>query len=452
MTRHDGQIGTAGDPSNRADGNHRLVGWKAIAASLGKDERTAKRWALELGLPVHRVPGRQRASVYAFPQELETWLRRDREAAAPAKPAPPSATQKPYKNVRAAAAAALLLVLGGLAAVAMQNWMLVPEQGPASTAPILPQDVVRLRQDATYLWQKRTPDTLKQAETLLLQIATIAPRFAGARSDLAIVYDLMVEYGVLSADDGYGLARDAAEQALQIDPADAQAHAVLGDITFFQDRDYPAGLSHLTAAVQLDEHLGTPRHWYAAALMAMGRFDEAAVEIAKARQIEPTSRSMQVSAAMIALGAENPEEARRSLLQLIANEPDYRSPYRFLAFAELALGNERAYLAAWRERFRLTRDDAGAAIVEAGSRALAFGGSSAPAMLDAAQQHQSSIEPYFMAHLLALAGQWREAAAQLGKTPTRHAFYYGIDPAFAQARASPQFLGEIAKLGLPVVP
>jgi predicted Zn-dependent protease len=314
------------------------------------------------------------------------------------------------------------------------------------------QDALRLQQDAAYLWQKRTPETLQQAEVLLRQVTNMAPRYASAQSDLAIVYDLMVEYGVLTPEQGYQQARQAAETALRLDPGNAQAQTVLGDVSFFWDKDYPAGLAHFEAALRQDGQLGLARHWYASALMSMGRFNEAAVQIEEARQIEPASRSIQVSSAMIALGAQHPEEARRILMQLIANEPDYRSPYRFLAFTELALGNEQGYLAAWRERFRLTGDAAGPAVVEAGSRAYAFGASYPQAMLDAAQTTQAELEPYFMAHLLALAGRWEDATNQLGRTPTRHAFYYCIDPAFSAARKVPEFLTAIAELGLPAVP
>lgn len=51
----------------------RLDGWKAIAAYLGKDERTVRRWEKDFGLPVHRV-GSRGASVYAFRGALDAWI------------------------------------------------------------------------------------------------------------------------------------------------------------------------------------------------------------------------------------------------------------------------------------------------------------------------------------------------------------------------------------------
>lgn len=52
----------------------RLDSWKEIAAYLKHDLRTVQRWEGERGLPVHRVPGDKRGAVFAFPQELDTWL------------------------------------------------------------------------------------------------------------------------------------------------------------------------------------------------------------------------------------------------------------------------------------------------------------------------------------------------------------------------------------------
>ncbi len=54
----------------------RLNSWKEIAAFFERDERTVRRWEIERGLPVHRVPGGARGAVFAFADELEDWLRR----------------------------------------------------------------------------------------------------------------------------------------------------------------------------------------------------------------------------------------------------------------------------------------------------------------------------------------------------------------------------------------
>jgi len=65
---------SSSDRSNASLGT-RLDCWKEIAAYLGKVERTVKRWDVDRGLPIHRVPGGGRASVYAYTSELDEWLK-----------------------------------------------------------------------------------------------------------------------------------------------------------------------------------------------------------------------------------------------------------------------------------------------------------------------------------------------------------------------------------------
>ena len=52
----------------------RFSSWKEIAKFLNCSEKTARRWELQRRLPVRRVPGGAKSSVYAFREELEKWL------------------------------------------------------------------------------------------------------------------------------------------------------------------------------------------------------------------------------------------------------------------------------------------------------------------------------------------------------------------------------------------
>ena len=52
----------------------RLNSWKEISAFLNRSDKTARRWEVERQLPVHRVPGGSKSSVFAYVEELELWL------------------------------------------------------------------------------------------------------------------------------------------------------------------------------------------------------------------------------------------------------------------------------------------------------------------------------------------------------------------------------------------
>lgn len=51
----------------------RLDSWKEIAAYLGRDERTVRRWEKSEGLPIHRHLHQKRGTVYAYASELDRW-------------------------------------------------------------------------------------------------------------------------------------------------------------------------------------------------------------------------------------------------------------------------------------------------------------------------------------------------------------------------------------------
>jgi len=54
----------------------RLDSWKEIAAYLKRDVRTVIRWEKERELPVRRVPGGHKQAVFAYRDEIDTWLQR----------------------------------------------------------------------------------------------------------------------------------------------------------------------------------------------------------------------------------------------------------------------------------------------------------------------------------------------------------------------------------------
>ena len=73
----------------------RLESWKEIATYLRRDVTTVQRWEKREGLPVHRHQHDRQGTVFAYSQELDTWLQRrqvrpdDMPQAEPSEPAPP---------------------------------------------------------------------------------------------------------------------------------------------------------------------------------------------------------------------------------------------------------------------------------------------------------------------------------------------------------------------------
>jgi len=70
---------TPGVPARNAT----LQGWKEIAAELGRSVRTVQRWEQNLGLPVHKLGNTSGSPVFAFKDELHSWLRANADTRKP---------------------------------------------------------------------------------------------------------------------------------------------------------------------------------------------------------------------------------------------------------------------------------------------------------------------------------------------------------------------------------
>jgi len=91
-----------------AAGQHtRLDSWKEIAAYLQRDVRTARRWELEEGLPVHRHPHKSRSSVYAYRSQIDSWRDGKRLTTTP------TPTRAWWRPMSAGIAALLCLAMAG---------------------------------------------------------------------------------------------------------------------------------------------------------------------------------------------------------------------------------------------------------------------------------------------------------------------------------------------------
>jgi len=124
--------------SNENQGR-RLDSWKEIADYLGRDVRTAVRWEKEKGLPVRRLPGGKRQSVFAFAEEIDDWLKQldEPEAVCESPAVAPSDSSLPADKARTsrsfiAPAATWIMAAGLFAALAWLGWSFFKVSKPPS--------------------------------------------------------------------------------------------------------------------------------------------------------------------------------------------------------------------------------------------------------------------------------------------------------------------------------
>src|SRR5690349_8348158 len=104
--------GTGADAQSR-----RLESWKEIAAYLGRDVTTVRRWEKREGLPVHRLYHNRLGSVYAYTSELDAWRDERAPVAETDVPDARQVSEVARSGTQTRKAAALAAVVLALAAV-----------------------------------------------------------------------------------------------------------------------------------------------------------------------------------------------------------------------------------------------------------------------------------------------------------------------------------------------
>jgi tetratricopeptide (TPR) repeat protein len=372
----------------------RLDGWKDIAAYLGKTDRTVKRWEAERGLPIVRVPGRGRGSVYAYPAELDEWLKsssavdeensdageaQDRsgaldvdpagaailhsaagaEDASPGQPAQSGRVRSGFGRRWAIAIGALLLCALALAALrnpGFPTWFRARSLlgkspgGPVSAPPMAVSEADRALAHELYLkgryeWMQRTPQSLNLALDYFTQAVLHDPGYAQAYVGLADTYDLLREYSTMPDQEAFSRAIVAARRAVELDDSLAEAHRALAYAEMYGSWDFADAEKEFRRAIQLNPNDPEARRWYANAFAVPGRYGETLAQIEKARELEPGSHATMADKGIMLYNAGKAEEAIATLKEVEQSAPQFRSPHVYLMMIDLDRRDYPAYLA-----------------------------------------------------------------------------------------------------------
>ncbi len=167
-------------------------------------------------------------------------------------------------------------------------------------AKLTPQEQARLQHPRTvdpeaqeaYLWglywSQRKGGTEKSLEYLERAVRK-DPGYAPAYAALANTYQEASLYGVMPPKEAYSKSSATVTKALELDDTLAEAHTALGVLLLFQDWKWYDAEREFQRAVQLNPNLPETHRDYAVCLVALGRIDEAIVEMKKKVQLDPYS-------------------------------------------------------------------------------------------------------------------------------------------------------------------
>ncbi|MFU7529238.1 tetratricopeptide repeat protein [Qipengyuania sp. ASV99] len=338
----------------------RLDGWKSIAAHFGRDRTTVIRWSAERAMPVHRIPGGARGSVYALTEELDAWLSATEtdDSAVSVEEVPKLQKRRPWSrlldhyHIARPLVAILVAALLGFAVYAWSGFE--PEKTPA----IIPEnaEAATLFVDARVDWANRKPETITRSITKLKRVVEIEPDFVPAYSALADCYLLAREFGSLTDVEAFGRAQSAVDTALRIDPNHYGALRARAFIAYWWDGDRAAAARDFQRSLAINDRSAQTLFWYANALIDNGDFEEGLRRFAEARLLEAASPAIAADLAWAQWSAGETARAKTALVELRSGNPTLATVPDYLGVIAIAEGDMVKFVAEMETLARLRRE------------------------------------------------------------------------------------------------
>ena len=186
------------------------------------------------------------------------------------------------------------------------------------------------------LYQNRGEAQLERSVSLLKQAVALDPGFADAWANLAAAN---IVYGYGREDDFevyYRDGRQAALRAIEIDPNNGFAHAVLGLVNM-GNLAWEDAMRELDLAIELNPNETNSLLWKGIALNGLGYVDQALAILQQAEQLDPVFTNLQYWLSIAYEGKGDFESARRCIQKIQRLDPGFN--YVDLSRYELYSGN-----------------------------------------------------------------------------------------------------------------
>ena len=201
-----------------------------------------------------------------------------------------------------------------------------------------------------YVWNTRfSGEALNLALGYFEQATTLDPQYARAYAGISDAHATLAIFGYDRANEQFAAAKAAAQRALALDDALAEAHVSLGHVLFLYDFAWEASERLFRRAIELDPANPTARSFFAVCLQDQGRFDEAIAQLHTARSLDPLSSHVGNLLGRVYVNARRPDDAIVALREAIELNPHSDLAYQQLGHAYLQKGMHDDALATLRQ-------------------------------------------------------------------------------------------------------
>ncbi len=310
-------------------------------------------------------------------------------------------------------------------------------------------DAYQLYLKGRHLWNRRTKDALEQAVEYFEQATKLDPEYALAYSGLADAYLLLGSYDLMPREEADQKARAAAEKALELDEALAEAHTSLGQ-TLRRSWDWEGEEREYLRAIELNPNYATAHQWYATLLAALGRLDEALHEVHRAEELDPVSHAISATVAQVLAQAREYDAAIEQLHKTLELEPNFFSANAWLAFLQAERGNYSEAEQAAQKVIELRPDDPEVRLILAPLFVVSGQRDKALELLGPLKER--GADPGAMGFLYTVLGEHDQAFEWLERAVTERSssvFHLKVSPFLDPLRSDPRFDDLLRQMNFP---
>jgi serine/threonine protein kinase/Flp pilus assembly protein TadD len=197
--------------------------------------------------------------------------------------------------------------------------------------PTQNREAYHLSAKGWYYANKWTPEGLGKGLLYTQQAIEADPAYVEPYAVPAYVYSMLGHFGTLAPSDAFPKAKAAALRALEIDETFAGVHFSLGLVHLLYDWDWPGAETEIQRGLQLAPNDAGGHFAYGEWLTAMGRFEEAIVELERALDLDPLSGPISANLAAAYSFVRQHDRALEQIRKTVELNPSFIAAQTLLA-------------------------------------------------------------------------------------------------------------------------
>ncbi len=302
---------------------------------------------------------------------------------------------------------------------------------------------------------QRTSESIFKGIEYFNRAIELDPNYAFPYVGIADCYTLIggAGYGSFSRDEAIILAKDAVNNALQIDNSLADAYNSLAYLQFRLEWDWEAAESNFEKAIELKPGFAAAYERYALFLALLGRHDEALPLMLRAQDLDPISASVSTGVGRIYHFSRQYDKAIDQFNRTLELDPDYVEAVfgRGLSYSQMSRYDDA--ISELQKAIGLSNGRL--VIISTLGRVYAMAGLNEEARKIYEQlinlSHDKHVSPFYFGVIDAALGNYDTALDSLFEAYNEHfgiMVYIKASPIYDKLRSEPRFIKLMQMIGL----